>query len=64
MNFQDCVLFHDTIEHNLRYGDLSADTEAIEDASKMAELHDSIIGWPAGYKTMVCNGVYFIFLKI
>ena len=52
---QDCVLFHDTIEHNLRYGDLNADIGKVEEAAKMAELHDSIVGWPKGYLTQVRN---------
>ncbi|CAH2106923.1 unnamed protein product [Euphydryas editha] len=50
---QDCVLFHDTILHNLHYGDLSKSEEAVYEASKMAELHDSVVTWPKGYQTQV-----------
>lgn len=50
---QDSVLFHDTIKHNLHYGDLSAPAEKVIEAAKMAELHDSIIKWPKGYDTQV-----------
>merc|ERR1712212_49662 len=50
---QDSVLFHNTIKHNIGYGDLSAGVEKVEEAAKMAELHNSIIHWPDGYETQV-----------
>lgn len=50
---QDSVLFHDTIKHNLHYGDLSASEEKVIEAAKLAEIHDSIIRWPKGYETQV-----------
>lgn len=50
---QDSVLFHDTIKHNLHYGDLSASEDKVIEAAKMAELHDSIIKWPKSYDTQV-----------
>ncbi|XP_026490085.1 iron-sulfur clusters transporter ABCB7, mitochondrial isoform X2 [Vanessa tameamea] len=50
---QDCVLFHDTILHNLHYGDLSKSEEDVFRASKMAELHESVVTWPKGYATQV-----------
>ncbi|XP_050342808.1 iron-sulfur clusters transporter ABCB7, mitochondrial isoform X2 [Nymphalis io] len=50
---QDCVLFHDTILHNLHYGDLSKSEEEVYKASKMAELHESVVTWPKGYATQV-----------
>lgn len=50
---QDSVLFHDTIKHNLHYGDLSATEEQVIMAAKMAEIHESIIKWPQGYGTEV-----------
>lgn len=50
---QDCVLFHDTIFHNLHYGDLSKSHEKVYEASKMAELHESVQTWPKGYETQV-----------
>lgn len=43
---QDCVLFHDTIFHNLQYGDLNRSAEDVYEASKMAELHESVLTWP------------------
>ena len=50
---QDCVLFHDTIEYNINYGDLNASKEDVIRVAKMAELHDSIMSWPQGYQTQV-----------
>nr|CAI5835197.1 unnamed protein product [Callosobruchus analis] len=50
---QDSVLFHDTIRHNIHYGDLRASGEEVIRAAKMAEIHDSIIHWPKGYDTQV-----------
>ncbi|XP_050309511.1 iron-sulfur clusters transporter ABCB7, mitochondrial-like [Anthonomus grandis grandis] len=50
---QDSVLFHDTILHNLHYGDLNASEEKVIEAAKMAEIHDSIVKWPKGYQTQV-----------
>ena len=50
---QDCVLFHDSIYHNISYGNLSASRDDVIAAAKMAELHDSIIHWPDGYETKV-----------
>ncbi|XP_074039778.1 ATP binding cassette subfamily B member 7 [Leptinotarsa decemlineata] len=50
---QDSVLFHDTIKHNLHYGDLKATDEEVIKAAQLAEIHDSIITWPMGYDTQV-----------
>lgn len=50
---QDTVLFHDTIRHNIHYGDLSKNQEDIEKASTMAELHHQILSWPKSYDTQV-----------
>ncbi|XP_063700074.1 iron-sulfur clusters transporter ABCB7, mitochondrial isoform X2 [Culicoides brevitarsis] len=50
---QDTVLFHDTIRHNVHYGDLTKDQAAIENAAKMADLHEAINSWPKGYDTQV-----------
>ena len=50
---QDCVLFHDTIEHNLRYGRLDASPEQVQKVAEMAELHKTIISWPNQYQTQV-----------
>merc|ERR1711971_760016 len=50
---QDCVLFHNTIRHNIGYGNLGASTQEVESAADMAELHSSILDWPKGYDTQV-----------
>ena len=36
---QDCVLFHNTIRHNIGYGNLAAPPSEVENAAIMAELH-------------------------
>merc|ERR1719420_31706 len=50
---QDSVLFHNTILHNINYGNLEASEEAVIEAAKMAEIHDSILTWPNAYETQV-----------
>lgn len=50
---QDSVLFHETIKHNLRYGDLRASESDVIRAAQMAELHEAINTWPHGYNTQV-----------
>jgi ATP-binding cassette subfamily B (MDR/TAP) protein 7 len=50
---QDTPLFNDTIEHNIRYGDMSAPPEKVIAAARRAQIHDIILSFPEGYKTMV-----------
>lgn len=50
---QDTPLFNDTIEHNLKYGDLDASPEKVEAAAKRAKVHDIIQRFPDKYSTMV-----------
>lgn len=50
---QDSVLFHDTIEYNIHYGNLSKGRDDIIQAAKMAGLHESILKWPKQYETEV-----------
>lgn len=50
---QDTPLFNNTIEHNIRYGDMQASAEEIEQAAKRARIHETINGLPDGYSTMV-----------
>ena len=40
---QDIVLFNDTIEYNIRYGNLLASESDIHNAAKLAQIHDFII---------------------
>uniref|UniRef100_A0A914E248 Uncharacterized protein n=1 Tax=Acrobeloides nanus TaxID=290746 RepID=A0A914E248_9BILA len=50
---QDIELFNDTIEYNIRYGDIEASQEQVEEASKAAAIHDFIISHSDGYNTQV-----------
>lgn len=50
---QESVLFNDTIEYNLRYANPSATREQVEAAARVAAIHDTIIGFPRGYQTVV-----------
>jgi ATP-binding cassette subfamily B (MDR/TAP) protein 7 len=50
---QDTPLFNDTIEHNIRYGDMSASPEKVHAAAQRAQIHDIVSSFPEGYKTMV-----------
>merc|ERR1719447_1624679 len=50
---QDTVLFNDTIKYNIRYGRMSASDEEVEEAAKMADIHDSILNFPDKYETVV-----------
>ena len=51
---QDVVLFHESVWYNLQYGNLSATREQVIEASKRAQLHDSIVNnFPKGYDTIV-----------
>ena len=50
---QDSVLFNDTIEYNLRYANPGATFEEVQEAAKVAAIHDSILTFPKGYQTVV-----------
>ena len=50
---QSTYLFEETIEDNLRIAKLDATREEIENACKMASVHDFIMTLPDGYKTQV-----------
>ncbi|WP_027038459.1 MULTISPECIES: ABC transporter ATP-binding protein [Mesorhizobium] len=50
---QDAFLFTTTIENNIAYGDPWAKAQRVERASESAQLHNYILGLPAGYKTVV-----------
>ncbi|MBQ4874798.1 MAG: ABC transporter ATP-binding protein/permease [Rickettsiaceae bacterium H1] len=50
---QDTVLFNDTISYNISYGNKSATSKEIEEAAKIAEIHDFIISLPKDYETIV-----------
>lgn len=50
---QSTYLFEETIEDNLRIAKPDATPEEIENACKMASIHDFIMTLPDGYKTQV-----------
>ncbi|MDP3748519.1 MAG: ABC transporter ATP-binding protein/permease [Phenylobacterium sp.] len=50
---QDTVLFNDTIGYNIAYGRAGASREEIEQAARLARIHDFILRLPDGYQTLV-----------
>jgi ABC-type transport system involved in Fe-S cluster assembly fused permease/ATPase subunit len=50
---QDTVLFNDTIYYNISYGRPSASPSEIEEAARLAAIHDFIAESPDGYNTRV-----------
>jgi ABC-type transport system involved in Fe-S cluster assembly fused permease/ATPase subunit len=50
---QDTVLFNDTVLYNIAYGRPGATRAEIEDAARLARIHDFVMGLPDGYDTMV-----------
>ena len=53
MVLQDSWLFSDTIRNNIAFGDHTKSFEEIQQAAKMACVHDNIVDFPDGYETMV-----------
>jgi len=50
---QDTVLFNDTIFYNIAYGRPGATRKDVEEAAKLARVHDFISELPQGYDTRV-----------
>ncbi|KAH0566383.1 Iron-sulfur clusters transporter atm1, mitochondrial [Trichoglossum hirsutum] len=50
---QDTPLFNNTIEHNIRYGNIKATPEAVKAAAQRARIDEIIESLPDGYNTMV-----------
>ncbi|KAK4113233.1 P-loop containing nucleoside triphosphate hydrolase protein [Canariomyces notabilis] len=50
---QDTPLFNESVELNIRYGNLDAPLEQVHAAARRAHIHDKIESWPHGYQTMV-----------
>ena len=50
---QDTVLFNDSIGYNIAYGRCEARQDEIEQAARMANIHDFITSLPEGYDTVV-----------
>ena len=50
---QDTVLFNDTLGYNIKYGDITASQERVQEVARLSKL-DSLIGrLPDGYNTKV-----------
>jgi len=50
---QEPILFNDTIKYNLIYGKQDATVSEIENAAKLAQIHDFIMTMPNKYETLV-----------
>ena len=50
---QDTVLFNDTVEYNIAYGQPGATRQQVEEAARAAHIHGFINATPKGYDTMV-----------
>ena len=50
---QDTVLFNDTVEYNIAYGQPGATRAQVEEAAQSAHIHRFIAATPKGYDTMV-----------
>ncbi len=50
---QDTVLFNDTLYYNIAYGRPTAAPAEVEQAARMAHIHEFIMGLPDGYQTQV-----------
>ncbi len=50
---QDLFLFHTTIEENIRYGKPEATFEEVVKAARKAQIHDEIMEFSGGYRTIV-----------
>jgi ATP-binding cassette subfamily B protein len=47
------VLFNDTIFYNIAYGRPSASPAEVEEAARLARIHDFVMALPDGYQTRV-----------
>ncbi len=50
---QDTVLFNDTIRYNIAYGRIGASQAEIEQAARLAQVHEFVLRLPDGYDTRV-----------
>jgi ATP-binding cassette, subfamily B, bacterial len=50
---QEGYIFNDTIESNIAVGDETIDIEKLENATRVANIHEFIKGLPMGYKTKI-----------
>ena len=57
---QDPYVFNATFAENIQIGAPSATHQEVEDAARMADIHDFIIALPDGYQTVVGEGGAFL----
>jgi ATP-binding cassette subfamily B protein len=50
---QDTVLFNDTVFYNIAYGNPRATPAEVEEAARLARIHDFVMAQPDGYQTHV-----------
>ena len=50
---QDTVLFNDTVYYNILYGRPDAGPAEVEEAARLARIHDFVMSLPDGYQTKV-----------
>jgi len=50
---QDDQLFAGSVMDNITFGDDSADIKRVEEAAKLAAIHDEIAGMPMGYHSLI-----------
>jgi ABC-type transport system involved in Fe-S cluster assembly fused permease/ATPase subunit len=50
---QDAVLFNDSLHYNIAFGHPDATREEVEQAAKLAQIHEFSAGLPDGYDTVV-----------
>ena len=50
---QDTILFSDTIRENIAFGMPDAAQEKIEEAARIAQIYDDIMGFPEGMETVI-----------
>ncbi len=50
---QDTVLFNDSVFYNIQYGRPSASPAEVEEAARLAQVHDFVMSLPDGYNTRV-----------
>ncbi len=50
---QDTFLFSDTIRENIAFGKPEASAQQIEEAAKLAQIYDEVMGFPDGLNTVI-----------
>lgn len=50
---QDNFLFSTSVRNNIRFANLNASQEQVEQAAEITSIHDDILGFPEGYDTQV-----------